>query len=75
MNSAQRYAVLMQTTQIEHRPARPPVLRRAFAGLVLIVAAALAFKLVIGFVMAIFWTVVAVAVVLAVLWAIKTLIW
>ncbi len=75
MNSVQRYAVLMQTTQVEHRPARPPVLRRAFAGLVLIVAAALAFKLVVGFVMAIFWTVVTVAVVVAILWAIKTLIW
>jgi hypothetical protein len=75
MTAVQEYAVDMQTTQIEHRPARPPILRRAFAGLVLIVAAALAFKLVIGFVMAIFWTVVAVAVVLAILWAIKTLIW
>ena len=74
MSSARRYAVLMQT-QIEHRPARPPVLRRAFAGLVLIVAAALAFKLALGFVMAIFWTVVTVAVVVAILWAIKTLIW
>jgi hypothetical protein len=65
----------MDTTQIEHHRGRPPILRRAFAGLVLIVAVALAFKLAIGFVMAIFWTVVAVAVVLAVLWAIKTLIW
>jgi hypothetical protein len=74
MSPTERYAVLMQT-QIEHRPARPPILRRAFAGLVLIVAAALAVKLAVGFVMAIFWTVVAVAVVLAILWAIKTLIW
>ena len=38
-------------------------------------AAALAVKLAVGFVMAIFWTVVAVAVVVAVLWAIKTLVW
>ena len=74
MNSVQRYAVGMES-QIEHRPARPPVLRRAFAGLVLILAAALAVKLAVGFVMAIFWTVVAVAVVVAVLWAIKTLVW
>ena len=62
-------------SHIEHRPARPPILKRAFAGLVLIVAVALALKLAIGFVMAIFWTVVTVAVVVAILWAIKTLIW
>lgn len=74
MSTGQRYAVLMQT-QIEQRPARPPILRRAFAGLVLIVAAALAIKLAVGFVMAIFWTVVAIAVVVAIVWALKTLIW
>jgi hypothetical protein len=62
-------------TQIEAHRSRPPILRRAGAGLVLIIAAALAIKLIIGFVMAIFWTVVAVAVVVAILWAIKTLIW
>lgn len=43
--------------------------------MVLLLAGALAVKLVIGFVMAIFWTVVAVAVVVAVLWALKTLVW
>jgi hypothetical protein len=62
-------------TQVEAHRSRPPIVRRAAAGLVLIVAAALAVKLVIGFVMAIFWTVVAVAVVVAILWAIKTLVW
>lgn len=50
-------------------------MRKAAAGLVLIVIAALAVKIVIGFVMAIFWTVVVVAAVLAVLWAVKTLVW
>jgi hypothetical protein len=62
-------------TQVEAHRARPPILRRAVAGLVLIVAAALAIKLVIGFVMAIFWTIVAVAIVIAILWALKTLVW
>jgi hypothetical protein len=62
-------------TQVEARPARPPILRRVFAGLVLIVAAALAIKIAVGLVMAVFWTVVGVAVVVAILWALKTLFW
>ena len=43
--------------------------------MVLIVAVALVLKLVIGFVIAIFWTVVIIALVVAILWAIKTLVW
>ena len=62
-------------TEPEAQPHHTPILKRAAAGVVLIVVAALAVKLVVGFVMAIFWTVVAVAVVVAILWAIKTLIW
>jgi hypothetical protein len=62
-------------TEIEDRPARPPILKRALAGVVLIVALALAVKIVIGFVMAIFWTIVAIAVAVAIFWALKTLIW
>jgi hypothetical protein len=62
-------------TEIEPTRARTPVVRKAVAGLVLIVVAALAIKLAIGFVMAIFWTVVVVAAVLAVFWAVKTLVW
>lgn len=62
-------------TQIEAPRSRPPILRKAFAGVVLVIAAALALKIVIGFVIAIFWTVVAVAAVLAVLWALKTIFW
>jgi hypothetical protein len=45
------------------------------AGLVLIIAAVLAVKLAIGLVAAAFWTIVTVAVVVAVLWAIKQLVW
>jgi hypothetical protein len=61
-------------TQIEPTRSRPPVLRRAAAGLVLILAAVIAIKLVIGFVAAAFWTIVTVAVVVAVLWAVKQLV-
>src|SRR5438477_32858 len=53
-------------TEIEGHRARPPVLKRALAGLVLIVAAALAIKLVVGLIMTVFWIIVAVAVVVAV---------
>jgi hypothetical protein len=60
-------------TQIEPSRSKPPVLKRAFAGLVLVVAAALIIKLAIGFVMAIFWTVVVIAAIIAVLWALKTI--
>ena len=62
-------------TELEATHSRPPVVRKAFAGLVLIVAAALAVKLVIGFVIWVFWTVVTVAVVVAILWALKTIFW
>ena len=62
-------------TEMETHRGRPPVVRKAAAGLVLIVVAALAVKILIGFVMAIFWTVVVIAAVLAVLWAVKTLVW
>ena len=65
----------MRTEQLEARPAHTPVLRKAAAGVVLILVAALAVKILIGFVMAIFWTIVVVAAVVAVLWALKTLIW
>jgi flagellar biosynthesis protein FliQ len=62
-------------TDLEAQPHHTPVLRKAFAAVVLVVVAALAVKLVIGFVIAIFWAIVAVAAVLAVIWALKTLVW
>jgi hypothetical protein len=62
-------------TDVEAQPHHTPVLRRAVAGVVLVVVAALAIKLAIGFVTAIFWTIVAVAAVVAVLWALKTILW
>jgi uncharacterized membrane protein YgaE (UPF0421/DUF939 family) len=61
-------------SQIEASRSKPPVLKRAVAGVVLVVAAALIIKLAIGFVMAIFWTVVVIAAIIAVLWALKTIL-
>jgi hypothetical protein len=62
-------------TEIEPTRSRTPVLRKVGAGVVLVIAAALVLKLIVGFVIAIFWTVVVVALVIAILWAIKTLVW
>jgi hypothetical protein len=62
-------------TQLESSRARTPVVRKVGAGLVLIIAAAIAIKLAIGIVVWLFWTVVTIAVVVAIIWAIKTLIW
>jgi hypothetical protein len=62
-------------TQVEASRTRTPVVRKVGAGLVLIIAAAIAIKLAIGIVVWLFWTVVTIAVVVAVIWAIKTLIW
>ena len=62
-------------TELEAPRARTPILRRAMAGLVLVVVAVLAVTVLVHVVAAIFWTVVAVAAVVAVLWALKTLFW
>jgi uncharacterized membrane protein YgaE (UPF0421/DUF939 family) len=61
----------VETTRAKH----PSVLRKGLAAVVLVVAVALILKLLIGFVIGIFWVVVAVALVVAVLWALKTLVW
>jgi len=58
---------------IEAHRARPPVMRRAVAGLVILAVAALAIHFVIGLIVAVFWIVLAVAAVAAVLWAVNTL--
>jgi len=62
-------------TEIEGHAARPPILRRAVAGLVLVGAVALGIWIVIGVVKAILWTAVVIAVAVAVLWALKTILW
>jgi flagellar biosynthesis protein FliQ len=64
------------TTELEGRPPHHvSIVRKALAGAVLVIAAALVLKLVVGFVIAIFWTVVAVACVIAIVWALKTILW
>jgi hypothetical protein len=60
-------------TDLEATRAKPPIVRRALAGVVLVVIAALAIKIVIGLVMSVFWIVIGVAAVAAILWAINTL--
>lgn len=59
--------------QVEPTRSRPPVLKRAAAGLVLIVAAALAIHFLIGLIMTVFWIIAIAAVVIAVIWALKTI--
>lgn len=61
-------------SDIEATRSRPPVLKRAAAGLVLIAVAALVIKFVIGLVLAVFWIAVALIAVAAVLWALNTLL-
>jgi hypothetical protein len=55
--------------QIEPTRSRPPIMKRAVAGLVLVAVAALAIHLVIGLVVTVFWIAAIVAVICAVLWA------
>jgi uncharacterized membrane protein YccC len=58
--------------------ARPSLLRRAVATLVLIAAAALIIKLtihvVVGVLLTVFWIAVGLAVLVAILWALKTIL-
>jgi hypothetical protein len=65
----------MARSELEPSRSRPPILRKAAAGLVLIAAAALAIHIVIGLVMAVFWVAVVLVAVVAVLWAVKTIVW
>jgi hypothetical protein len=60
---------------LEQHRSRPPILRKAVAGVVLIAVAALAIHIVVGLVVAVFWVAVVIAAVVAVLWALKTIVW
>jgi hypothetical protein len=62
-------------SDLEQTRSRPPILRKAVAGLVLVAAAALVIHLIVGLVFAVFWIAVVVAAVIAVVWALKTIIW
>jgi hypothetical protein len=61
--------------ELESQPSRPPVLKRVGAGLVLIAVAALAIHFIVGLVVTIFWFALVLAAIVAVLWALKTLVW
>jgi flagellar biosynthesis protein FliQ len=50
---------------MEQTRSRPPILRKAVAGLVLVAAAALVIHLIVGLVVAVFWIAVVVAAVIA----------
>jgi len=69
-----QYAFRMSSFQSAEKPEKPSLLKRALALLILVAVVVLLAKILIGFVMAIFWIVVAVAAVIAVLWALKTLL-
>ena len=69
---AARYPLSMQTN-LEARPHRTSIVKRAAASLILVAVVVLAIHFVIGLIMTVFWLVVAVAAVVAVLWALKTL--
>ena len=61
--------------QLETQGERTPIRKKAAASLVLVVASALAIWVAIGIIKAIFVTVVIIAAVVAVLWALKTIVW
>jgi hypothetical protein len=61
-------------TDIEASRSKPPILKRAAAGLVIVAIAALAIHVVIGLVVTVFWIALAVTAVVAVLWALNTLL-
>lgn len=64
----------MSSFQSAEKPQKPSLLKRALAVVILVAVVALLAKVVIGFVVAIFWIVVGVAALIAVLWALKTLL-
>jgi hypothetical protein len=60
-------------SELEASRTRTPVVKKAFAGLILVAVAALAIHFIIGLVVAVFWIAVVVAAVIGVLWAVRTL--
>ncbi len=61
--------------ELELNRSKPPVLRRVGAAVVLVAAAALAVWLIIGVIKTIAFFVAIVAAVVAIAWAVKTLVW
>ncbi len=59
--------------EVEARPARHPIVWKAAGAAVVVIVAALVVKAIIGFVITIFWGIVAVAVVLSIIWVLRHL--
>ena len=64
----------MSSFQGAEQPEKPSLAKRALAFVILALVVVIAAKILIGFVMAVFWIIVAVAALIAVLWALKTLL-
>jgi hypothetical protein len=63
-------------TDVQNVPERhPSIMRRAVAGLVLVAAVVLALHFIVSLVVAVFYFVLAVAIIVAVAWALKTIFW
>ena len=62
-------------SDVEATRARVPVRQKLKAGLILVIAGGLAIWLVIGVIKTIFFIALGIAVVVAVVWALKTLVW
>ena len=64
----------MASRELQDRPERTPVLRKAAAGLVLLAVAALVVHVAAHLIFAVFWVLVGLAAVVGVLWALNTLL-
>jgi hypothetical protein len=66
-------------SEVEARSTRHPAvrsaLRKVLAGVVMVVAIAIGVHIVLGLITTIFWVIVGAAVLVGVLWALKTLLW
>jgi uncharacterized membrane protein len=72
--NAKRYDSCVASRQIENRPERTPVLRKAAAGLILLAAAALVIHIALHLIFLVFWVCVGLVAVVAVLWALNTIL-
>jgi hypothetical protein len=63
------------SSDLEASRSGPPLRQKMTAGLVLVIAGALAVWFLIGIIKTIFFVAVGVAVIVAVLWALKTIFW
>jgi Flp pilus assembly protein TadB len=72
MDSRLQYA---EDGSLERAPKRPPILRRVAAALILVAAAAIVIHFVIGLLMTVFYIALIAGVVIAAIWALKTIVW